>query len=220
MIPEQPSSGRQHLITYDDLKVKNLADLPRALTSRMELYADTIIINPHISPIEAYQKVYKCAKLSAAKNYKRVYNLPQFQEYIKVMKTALTEHLGISEEQIIAILSARAKSKITDIAQWDKYGTVTYIPSDQIDDTTALCIKKFEVTERPILGSDGNPKYDKGRIVADRRIKVEMRDSDKAIDMLGKYLNLWAQGDPETGRREALLARFMSIVHDKDREKQ
>ena len=208
------------LLNYQDIKVKNLEDLPKSLTSKMELYADTIVVNPHIDPIEAYQKTFKCTKVSAAKNYRRVYDRPEFRQYIKIMKAAISEHLGISEEQIIAILSARVKSKITDIASWDKYGNVTYIPSADLDEGAALAINKFEVTERPILDGDGKPQYDKGRLLADRRIKVDMRNPDKPVELLGRYLNLWDKDDSETGRREALLARFMSMVHDKPVEDQ
>lgn len=227
MLPEvQEGNGdklseKEHpLLPYSEIKMKNLPDLPADLTSRMESYADLMVVNPHLDRIEAYMKVYKCSRVSAAKNFRRVYDRPEFKEYVKVMKAAVSEHLGITEEQLIHILSMRVKTKITDVVKWDKNGNVEYIPSDQLDEGAALAINKFELTERPILDSTGQPIYDGSRLLADRKIKVELKNPDKPLELLMRHLNLLDKEDPQTARREAQLYKFLSMVHDKPSEKQ
>jgi hypothetical protein len=206
----------QGIIPLEDLKAKNFEDLPK-LTTKQEKYADIFCINPHIGPIEAYRRAYNTSESNAAKNYRRVYDDPDFKRYVSIIKSAITHHLGITEPQIIHILTLKARSDITQVVNWDKHGRTTYTPSKDLSESARLSISQFELHEVPCLDAKGKPQYDSRGLIANRKIKITMKDQMKSLELLGTYLGLWKKGDDmKDATRLEMLNKFMEFVKSDD----
>lgn len=110
-----------------------------------------------------------------------------------------------SAEDVILGLMRIAYSDIRKIVTWGEDGIPTVVPSDQLDDDSAMSIKSITFIERHFGEND-----------VERKLKIEQCDKKGALDSLAKHLGMFIQKHEHTIHEDYRKIYIDGDSEDKD----
>lgn len=105
------------------------------------------------------------------------------QKYCKELSKARAERFNISQDKILAELARLAFADPREIAEWDENG-IRLKPSHLIPEHAARAIQSISISKSRSSSDSGGSESS--------TINVKFHDKQKAIDLLGKHLGMFA----------------------------
>lgn len=103
----------------------------------------------------------------------------------ELLRNYLAE-LNLSASDVVQELSRVAVTTLLDVASWNEAGQVTVLPSGQMGARQASALRTIKSTTRSIPRKDELP-------ITETKLEVTMCDKIKALELLGKYFNMFAE---------------------------
>lgn len=154
------------------------------LTDRWQVFADAYRADPELNAAAAYRKAYpKASQRTCEVNGAELLKKTEVRAYLSQKMQEAIWNADVSQERILKELMCVAFSDIRQLFNDD--GTLKS-PS-KLSEEVARAIGSIEVVKRIEEGADLES-------VEERTHKIKTNDKLRALDMLGKYLDMW-KGD-------------------------
>lgn len=121
----------------------------------------------------------KCRKFGNA-----IHRRPHVQDAIKRYQEEQWKRAEMSPEEVVARLSEHGRVDITDYVTWEKDGTQTFTPTNELTPEQRAAIKQFTIKERVMIDREGIE-------VTERTIDFKLNDPQRAMELVGKKHGLW-----------------------------
>lgn len=153
---------------------------------------------------EAYQRTHPNAKRNTCwTNGERMLRKAEVQSYI----AERLKQMAMEADEVLSRLSAQARGNIAVFITITKDGFVHFDFSSDDAKAHLHLIKKIKTKRSRRVEGRGKA----AQVWEDETVEVELYDSQKALDLLARYHNLYAEKDPEGNTDEERIARIMEI---------